>query len=197
MKRMKILVASAVVLSFLASGCIGSFVAFNKLRTWNQTATNEKWVNEVIFLGLHFIPVYGIAAFADIIIFNSIEFWTGENPMEKATFSMDGDKKVVQKFSRDDNGRHMQVLYYEKEELKHTLSLHQMTGSSTLTGQLAWTDGRTEEFLVQAQDQGVQVIHQNDRGQITSSLYDGDALEQVRYKIARISGEMRLSNLIQ
>jgi hypothetical protein len=197
MKRMKILVASAVVLSFLVSGCIGSFAAFNKLRTWNQTATEEKWVNEVIFLGLLIIPVYSLASLADIIIFNSIEFWTGENPVEKATFSMDGDKKVIQKFSKDDNGRHMQILYYEKEELKHTFSLHQMTGSSILTGQLAWTDGRTEEFYVQAQEQGVQVIHQNERGQITSRLYDGDALEQVRYKIARISGEMRLSNLIQ
>jgi hypothetical protein len=30
---------------------------------------------------LTIIPVYGIAYLGDIIIFNSIEFWGGENPI--------------------------------------------------------------------------------------------------------------------
>jgi hypothetical protein len=30
---------------------------------------------------LYIIPVYGIAGFLDLFIFNLIEFWTGSNPM--------------------------------------------------------------------------------------------------------------------
>ena len=39
----------------------------------------SKWANEAIFLGLNIIPVYGFAYLADIVVFNSIEFWTGES----------------------------------------------------------------------------------------------------------------------
>jgi hypothetical protein len=193
MKKMKRLLATLVVISFLFTGCIGSFVAFNKLRVWNQNVTDEKWVNEVVFLGLTFFFVYGLVSLADVIIFNSIEFWTGENPMANVKFSKKGDKKAVQKFSSDENGKSTQVLYYEKEELQHTLSLHQATGSSTLTGHVAWTDGRTEDFTVQDRDDGIRVIQNDSTGKITSKLYAGDALEQIRLKVARIMGGQRLA----
>lgn len=197
MKKMKRLIVLMIVISFLATGCYGSFAAFNKLRSWNQKASSEKWVNEVIYLALNIIPVYGIALFADAIIFNSVAFWTGENPMEKAKFSMDGDKKAVQTFSQDKTGKQMQILYYENDQLKHTLTLSQAAGSTTFTGHLAWTDGRTENFTVETTDQGIRASRAAPDGTISSMLYTGQTLEQIRLKVARICGGMHLANAVQ
>jgi hypothetical protein len=35
-----------------------------------------------VFLGMTFIPIYGIALWADIIVLNTIEYWSGNNPVE-------------------------------------------------------------------------------------------------------------------
>jgi len=67
--------------SVLFTSCIGSFSAFNGLREWNQNATNNKFGNEIIFIALWIIPVYQIASLGDLVIFNTIEFWDGKNPL--------------------------------------------------------------------------------------------------------------------
>jgi hypothetical protein len=78
----KAFIALAITLGFAASSCLGPNKAFEGLRDWNEGVSENKWVNEGIFLGLHIIPVYGIVYLADIIIFNSIEWWGGDNPMD-------------------------------------------------------------------------------------------------------------------
>ena len=65
--------------AFLFSSCIGSFKLFNNVLEWNQELTNNKFVNEVIFVILS--PVYGICGMVDALVLNSIEFWTGDNPL--------------------------------------------------------------------------------------------------------------------
>ena len=44
--------------------------------------SENRWVNEAVFLGMNIIPVYGVCLFADYIVLNSIEWWTGENPVK-------------------------------------------------------------------------------------------------------------------
>ena len=34
----------------LTSSCVGSFAMFNKLASWNKTATDNKFLNELIFI---------------------------------------------------------------------------------------------------------------------------------------------------
>lgn len=63
------------------TGCFGSFAAWHKVKDFNEDASENKWMQELLFLVLFFIPVYGIAMLLDVLIINSIEFWTGENPM--------------------------------------------------------------------------------------------------------------------
>lgn len=60
------------------SSCIGSFGLFNKLLSWNQ-GINNKFVNEIVFVVIS--PAYAVCAMADVLVLNSIEFWTGENPI--------------------------------------------------------------------------------------------------------------------
>lgn len=61
-------------------GCIGNFVITRKILNWNQHVSS-KWVNELVFLLMVIIPVYGVAILVDGIVLNSIEFWTGSNPL--------------------------------------------------------------------------------------------------------------------
>lgn len=78
----KSLLAAAFALSLFGASCLGPNNAFNNLHHWNMKVTDNKWGNEGIFLVLNIIPVYGLFYFGDIVIFNSIEFWGGTNPVE-------------------------------------------------------------------------------------------------------------------
>ena len=84
MKRRKLLFA-AVGLSacVLYSSCIGSFGLFNKFAEINTSLTKSKFVNGI--LGFIFIPVYGVCLAADWVVLNTIEFWTGSNPIAAGT----------------------------------------------------------------------------------------------------------------
>lgn len=66
--------------SVLFVSCIGSFATYNRVLDWNKGVGN-KFVNELVFIALHIVPVYEVVALADILVINSIEFWSGENPM--------------------------------------------------------------------------------------------------------------------
>lgn len=63
----------------MASSCVGSFSLFNKLASWNKGATNSKFLNELIFIVIS--PAYAVTSLADVLVLNSIEFWTGNNPI--------------------------------------------------------------------------------------------------------------------
>jgi hypothetical protein len=53
---------------------------WNGLKDWNQ-GVGDKFVNELVFIALHIVPVYEIAYLADLVVLNTIEFWSGSNPM--------------------------------------------------------------------------------------------------------------------
>ena len=98
MKKSKLtLVAVVLSGSLLFSSCVGSFGLFNRLSSWNQGVGN-KFVNELVFLAFNIVPVYGVAYLADALVINSIEFWSGSNPMANV-----GDVKKV----KGENGNYM------------------------------------------------------------------------------------------
>ena len=69
--------------SFLFTSCIGSFSLSNKLLSWNKTI-DSKFVNELVFIAFCIVPVYEISLLADVLVLNSIEFWSGDNPVADA-----------------------------------------------------------------------------------------------------------------
>ena len=92
MKKFNLKMAATVMIcgAFLFSSCIGSFSLHSKLVNWNQGISN-KFVNELVFLAFNIIPVYGVCYMADALVINSIEFWSGSNPLASI-----GDVKKVQ-----------------------------------------------------------------------------------------------------
>lgn len=73
-----VLAAAVLALAAGASGCLGPNKLFNSVHEWNEEATDQDWVNEVVFLGFHLIPVYHLSYLLDIVVLNTIEYWTGD-----------------------------------------------------------------------------------------------------------------------
>ena len=65
------------------TGCFGEFGLIRKVYEFNQ-GVGGKFVNQIVFWAMCVIPVYEVAGMLDVIIFNTIEFWTGSNPVAMA-----------------------------------------------------------------------------------------------------------------
>lgn len=81
MKRINVKVAACLMMgSLLYSSCIGSFSLFNGFCKWERNMTDNKIINGI--LGFFLLPTAGsVCLFVDAVVLNTIEFWTGDNPM--------------------------------------------------------------------------------------------------------------------
>ncbi len=91
---MKKFIITTMVAGVLASGCTGSFGLTKGLYNWHRGLDN-KWVDELGFLACTIFPVYAFAGFGDVIIFNTVEFWSGENPLGTAALEQDTGAQVA------------------------------------------------------------------------------------------------------
>ncbi|MDR1148926.1 MAG: DUF3332 domain-containing protein [Spirochaetaceae bacterium] len=75
-------ILSMVLVVFIAgmslSGCAGQYALFNKAHPFIGNL-GGKWVGAVVNWIIGVPIVYPICIFADTFIFNTIEFWTGDN----------------------------------------------------------------------------------------------------------------------
>ncbi|ADN76335.1 conserved hypothetical protein [Ferrimonas balearica DSM 9799] len=79
---MKKLVLSAVAVALTTSsltGCMGQMGVSAAVTKANLSVVDNRYGRAGLFMLMS--PVYGIASMADLFIFNSIEFWTGTNPI--------------------------------------------------------------------------------------------------------------------
>ena len=82
MKTKLITKTIAIVLasSILFQSCIGSFSLTKKYWEWNNSATDNKFLNAIIFWIIGHV-VTSATLFIDVVILNTIEFWTDSNPL--------------------------------------------------------------------------------------------------------------------
>lgn len=118
MSRWMRCVAMSLALLFAAGSfsCYGKFQLTRKIYTWNGTLGN-KWVNSIVMWVLIIVPVYGIGSFVDLLILNTIEFWTGNNPM-----SMGPGEKETQLVAANGNE-------YEVTATQNRMEIVQLTGT--------------------------------------------------------------------
>jgi hypothetical protein len=79
--RRSIALVGMLSLPPLISGCFGTFKLSQSLWHFNDGVSQSKFVKWLVFLGLAIVPVYEIALLADALVLNSIEFWSGKNPV--------------------------------------------------------------------------------------------------------------------
>jgi hypothetical protein len=84
------LVAVVATLVVTGQGCMGKFALTRGLYGWNETVTDNKVVNQLVFWALGILPVYSLAMTGDLLIFNVIEFWTGKNVFADSATSPEG-----------------------------------------------------------------------------------------------------------
>jgi len=128
-RKFKVLAMSSMLAcSVLFSSCIGSFSLFHKVLSWNQSV-GDKWVNELVFLACNIVPIYPIAFFIDSVVLNTIEFWTGENPVAntevKTVEGKDGlytveTNKEGHKITKQETG---ETVYFHFNEAEKTWSV--------------------------------------------------------------------------
>jgi hypothetical protein len=101
----------ALLLALSFASCIGPFNATSRVHTWNREIGN-RWAGEGVFLVLRALPIYAICTVGDLLIFNSIEFWGGTNPIDpparervKALWDAD-DARAAESREGDGEGEH-------------------------------------------------------------------------------------------
>jgi hypothetical protein len=77
-KKLHALVLAA---GLVCSSCLGPDHLYHSIKNWNAGLSDQDWVNELVFLGLVIIPVYPIALAGDVLICNTVGYWSGDNPV--------------------------------------------------------------------------------------------------------------------
>lgn len=151
----KTYLTTAVVLALASSitmnSCIGSFALTNKVLAWNKQI-GSKFVNALVFVGLHILPVYELSFVADILVINSIEFWSGDNPVTASTRIIDGkDAKYLVKCDKSGytitNLSNKNVVKFDYNRTDNSWSLN--------------TNGKSTKFMQFVDDSHVKMITPN------------------------------------
>lgn len=130
------------------SGCFGSFNLTRKVYGFNKTVSDEKFVRELVFLGLNVVPIYGIAAFVDAVVANTVEFWTGKNPIDMAsTIRLDSTTSVTRVVGEKDGVRTMTLKAFKFDKYLATVTVQYVPGASYMTFSTVLADGRTETHV--------------------------------------------------
>lgn len=84
----KFTLACILSLGVMFTSCLGPNNLQNKLNNWNAEVFEQDWACEILYVPL--FPVQAGAWFLDGLIFNTWDYWSGENPIaDPGTFPHD------------------------------------------------------------------------------------------------------------
>lgn len=81
-------IAKGLLAGFTAAamtGCLGHNALFNNVQDWNADLEANKFLKQGVSFAFWIIPVYPLTLLADVVVLNSVEFWTGENPVSSSS----------------------------------------------------------------------------------------------------------------
>ena len=142
--------------SFLCSSCIGSFSLFNGYEKWQCNMTSNKYVNGIVGFILQPI-VGGVCLFVDAVVLNTIEFWTGSNPL-----AANQVKTVMGQYGR----------YYAIKTLKNGYEVKSPTGEKTLFIH----NDKNDSWSMTQNGVTKEIIRFNADGTIQATLQNGEKL---------------------
>src|SRR5512143_555324 len=184
------LVLVAAVGAFSA-GCFGKFQLTRKVYDLNQSI-DEKYVRSAATWVFVIVQVYTVAALIDLIVFNVIEFWTGENPVASVPVTKEyarADGKTVITLSRDGSDTVAVIERYEGERLVSTLRVLDDGRGKVAAVETAAGGNVREVSAVAASDGSVDVTVASAAGKGTEK-YAAPAVRAQRTRAARIAAEV-------
>lgn len=126
-----------LAVAMLVSGCYGPFNLTRRLHNWNGQL-GGKWEREFMFLILAYVPVYGLAILGDALVFNSMEFWTGDNPVDPPGMKQGalpqtkrivrGDSEALLTYIPTQDGAELLVQQFHRGQPAGTLRIAQRDG---------------------------------------------------------------------
>ena len=165
--------ALMIAAAFMLSSCIGSFQLTNKVKDWNESI-GDKFINEVVFLAFHIVPVYQICMFADGVVFNSVEFWTGERLVADA-----GERQMIKNsFGKDVEIKTLKDGYMFSDG---TSSMKVLYDSANKTWKVE-TDSQSADLIKFVDDNNAQLFLAN--GEVMDVTLDADGVEMAKAHIA-------------
>lgn len=177
---MKKTLALLVILSMSSTACYGPFNLTRKLHKWNGEVGTSKWTNEAVFLGLAILNVYTVAALADVVVFNSVEFWSGKNPVTAKTTRSAARGQAVASITYDPSVPSLRIVEKLPERPERVLELRPIQeGVVALNGQ-----GRIIMYSRKVEDRVV--VTDNEAHVIR--VYDADELARLAHPGGVVAG---------
>lgn len=153
-KNALVSIAGLMIGCLVLNSCVGSFGLFNKLASWNKRATKSKFLNEIIFLVIS--PAYAVCSVVDVLVLNTIEFWSGSNPMAA---NVGKTKNVIGKDGKT----------YAVKTLKNGYEITKPDGKIVSF----IYDKKTDSWSQEAEGKKVEVFKFNKDGSIQANLQNG------------------------
>lgn len=157
----------AILLSAMAmlpmQSCIGSFSLTHKVLSWNNQV-GSKFVNELVFFAFWILPVYEVTSIADLLVLNSIEFWSGNNPAEASTKVIDTDQG---RYYIACDGKGYTVTAPNGDEMRLDFE------ADTQTWSVMTADGEAYPFMTMIDDNHVKMIDREGNMRLTELSEQG------------------------
>lgn len=149
--------AMAIAITSL-QGCYGKMALTRKVYQVNGEV-HDKFVRSLVTWVFVIVPVYGVSALADFIVFNTIEFWSGKNPIAAGEkdfqYAENGDTFKVHASKKGDTVNYV-INRYRGTTYRDTLSIDWDTKSGNSSATLRDAGIVTEFQAVRAKG-GVEV----------------------------------------
>lgn len=179
-----------VCLGAVSAGCYGKFQLTRNLYDVNRSV-DDQYVRSVLTWIL-IIP-YAVTGLLDFLVFNVIEFWTGQNPVAAGTVTReyaDGAGKAVLTLSRQGEATTAVVSRFEGGVLVSTLRIRD-DGRGAVTAIETASDGSTRNLsAVPKADGSVDLTTVTAEGSRTESIPSATVRSQIG-RVARIAAEVR------
>jgi hypothetical protein len=87
-----VMVAIVASLTSSLSACVGSNAVTDKIVQFNVEVVDNRFARGGVNILL--LPAYALSLIVDVVVFNSLEFWTGENPLNGEPHIFDSKGKT-------------------------------------------------------------------------------------------------------
>ncbi|WP_025820521.1 DUF3332 domain-containing protein [Shewanella marina] len=161
MKKTVIALTLATLMTSQLTACMGQMGLSGMLTKANLSVVDNRYARAGLYMLL--APAYGLTATADLFIFNSVEFWTGTNPITgKSPAVVDLPVEAIFKVNQHIN---QELTDAPASQIKLTKATMTSVDAQTLAMMLTYEDGTTQ--LMEGKKDGEMVDFYLDKQLIT------------------------------